>query len=152
MHDMHDLGNINSQNGLIDKIDMALGLHLLQNESNHVYRQTDEEGLVHMFWTLKENRKTHRDMKPKESMTGAPCKWTQLLCQDYICRFMERVELMGIYMFDAKSDMHIHHLHSTMLGTAEGVSYKDIWLGRMVFAHNHTDAVVYCVSHGRLCV
>jgi len=152
MRDMHDVGNVNSRDGLTDKIDVALGLHLSQNESDHVYRQTHEEGLVHMFRTLKENGKTHRDVEPKEGVTGAPRKWAQLLCQDYVWRFMERVEPMGIHMFDAKSDMRIHRLHSTMLGTAGGVSSKDVRSGRTAFAHDHTDPVVYRVSDGRLCV
>ena len=78
-----------------------------------------------MFRTLKESGKTHRDVEPKEGVTGAPRKWAELLSQDYVWSLMETTEPMGIHMFDAKSDMKIHRFHATMLGTAGGVSDDD---------------------------
>lgn len=104
-----------------DQINRALGLHLSQNESYHVYRQTPEEGLVHQFRTLLDDEKTYRDMEPKEGVTGTPRKWAELLAQDYVWDMMERLVPMGIHMFDSKSDMKLVKFYSTMLGTPGGV-------------------------------
>lgn len=137
---------MNSPDRLADKIDHALGLHLSENESDHVYRQTNEEGLVHMFRTLEESGKTYRDVEPKEGVTGAPRKWAELLSQDYVWRFMERAEPMGIHMFDAKSDMRLHRFHATMLGTGGGVSDVDVLAARTVCTHEDTQIVAYMVG------
>ena len=114
--------NRHSPRHITDQINRTLGLHLSQNESDHVYRQTPEEGLVHQFRTLHDEEKTYRDVEPKEGVTGAPRKWAELLSQDYIWDMIERLEPMGIHMFDGRSDMKLHRFHSTMLGTTGGVS------------------------------
>ncbi|KAF8429374.1 hypothetical protein L210DRAFT_931022 [Boletus edulis BED1] len=105
----------------LDKVTQEIGLHLSQNESDHVYRETPEEGLVHLFRTMKEGKKTHRDVDQKEGVTGSPRKWAELLSQDYFWEFMERVQPMGIHMFDGKSNMKLHRLHQTMFGPLGGI-------------------------------
>ena len=97
----------------------------MQNENKHVYRETPEEGLVHLFRTMKEGGKTHHDIDEKEGMTSAPHKWAELLNQDYFWEFMEHVEPMEIHMFDSKTNMKRHCLHKTMLGPAGRVSTTD---------------------------
>lgn len=97
-------------------MNQELGLHLSANKSNHVYCQTHKKGLVHIFRMLKESGKTHYNMESKESVTGAPCKWAELLSQDCVWLFMEPMEPMDICMFDVKLDMNIHRFHATLQG------------------------------------
>ena len=103
-------------------ITRELGLHLSENATDHVYRQTPEEGLVHRFRTEREKGATHRDSVLKDGVTGVPRKWAELLSQEYVWDFMERVEGMGIHMFDGRGDMKLNALHRTLLGPSGGVS------------------------------
>lgn len=106
----------------IDMVSEELGLHLSENQSEHVYRQTPEEGLIHTFRKMKVAKESHKDVELKEKVTGTPRMWADMLSQDYVWDFMERVEPMGIHMIDGKGDMSLNRLHRTMLGTSGGVS------------------------------
>lgn len=90
--------------------------------SEHVYRQTPEEGLVHRFRTMKVAGESFKEVELKEKVTGPPRMWADLLSQEYVWDFVERVEPMGIHMMDGKGDMMLGRLHRTLLGTAGGVS------------------------------
>ncbi|KAG6369867.1 hypothetical protein JVT61DRAFT_13428 [Boletus reticuloceps] len=104
-----------------DKIPRDVALHLSQNESEHVYRQTAEEGIMHMFRTMKANGKTYRDVEEIEGVRGNPRKWAELLAQDYVWEFMDRTESMGIHMFDGRQNMKMQRFHSTMMGPIGGI-------------------------------
>ncbi|KAF8123156.1 hypothetical protein EV363DRAFT_1102171, partial [Boletus edulis] len=105
----------------VDQINIELGLHLSQNESEHVYRETPEEALLHQFRTMQAKKETYLDVEQIDGVTGAPRKRAELLAQDYFWEFMERVESMGIHMFNGKSTMKMNCLHDTMLGPNGGI-------------------------------
>ncbi|KAG6379805.1 hypothetical protein JVT61DRAFT_10350 [Boletus reticuloceps] len=65
---------------------------------------------------MKEGKQTHHNVDEKEGVTASPCKWAELLSQDYFWQFMEHVQPMGIHMFDGKLNMKLHWLHKMMLG------------------------------------
>ena len=44
---------------------------------------------MHLFRMLKKSNKMYRDVESKEGVTGAPCKWAELLSQDYVWDAME---------------------------------------------------------------
>ncbi|KAG6370180.1 hypothetical protein JVT61DRAFT_12327 [Boletus reticuloceps] len=104
-----------------DKIPKDVALHLSQNESEHVYRQTAEEGIMHMFRTMKASGKTYRDVEEIEGVRGNPRKWAELLAQDYVWEFMDRTESMGIHMFDGRRNMKMQRFHGTMMGPLGGI-------------------------------
>ncbi|KAF8124615.1 hypothetical protein EV363DRAFT_1132290, partial [Boletus edulis] len=103
------------------QINRRLGMHLSENESDHVYRQTPEEGMLNMFRVLKEGKNTYRDVEPIQGVKGTPRKWVELLSQDYVWDMMERMEPMGIHMFDGSPQMKLHRFHGTMIGTGGGI-------------------------------
>ncbi|KAG6369061.1 hypothetical protein JVT61DRAFT_1888 [Boletus reticuloceps] len=103
------------------KVTDALGLHLAENESDHVFRQTPEEALLHLFKTMKVNGETYLDAEPKEGVKGTPRKCLELLSQEYVWETLERLEPTGIHMFDDRGDMKLNALWSTMLGTGGGI-------------------------------
>ncbi|KAG6371987.1 hypothetical protein JVT61DRAFT_9005 [Boletus reticuloceps] len=115
------------------KVDKALGLHLAENESDHVYRQTPEEGLLHTFRTMNVNGETCMDVEPKEGVKGAPRKCLELLSQDYVWELMKWIEPMGLHMFNSRADMKLHTFHNTMMGTGGGIiAYMVVQMERYV--------------------
>ncbi|KAF8122099.1 hypothetical protein EV363DRAFT_1301405 [Boletus edulis] len=86
-------------------VTLDLGLHLSENQSEHVYRQTPEEALIHLFRTMKVAEKTHLDIDLMDGMTGTPQLCADMLSQEYIWDFIER----------------LMQLHCTLLGTSGGV-------------------------------
>ncbi|KAF8431107.1 hypothetical protein L210DRAFT_3508067 [Boletus edulis BED1] len=102
-------------------VTLDLGLHLSENQSEHVYRQTPEEALIHLFRTMKVAEKTHLDVDLMDGVTGTPRLCADMLSQEYIWDFIERVEPMGLHMINGKHDMKLMRLHRTLLGTSGGV-------------------------------
>ncbi|KAF8432328.1 hypothetical protein L210DRAFT_3763940 [Boletus edulis BED1] len=103
------------------QVTLDLGLHLSENMSEHVYRQTPEEGLIHTFRTMNVAKKTHLDVDLMDGVTGTPRMCADMLSQEYIWDFMEIVEPMGIHMIDGKRNMTLKRLHRTLLGTSGGI-------------------------------
>ncbi|KAF8124618.1 hypothetical protein EV363DRAFT_1299778 [Boletus edulis] len=90
------------------KINDSLGLHLAENESDHIYRQTPEEALA-----------TH--VQNDERVKGAPRKCSELLSQEYVWEMLEWLEPMGIHMFNDRKEMKLNMFRDMMLGTGGGL-------------------------------
>lgn len=133
-------------------VDEPLGLYLSKNKTEHTYNQTPEEGLVHLFRETKAKGGTHREIEVNDSLNRAPGKWQDLLSQDYVWKFMQCIEPMGIHMLDRKGDMKLAAFHTRMLGPSGGVSKVNEAETDIDLLFTLLDHILYDGSHGKLCM
>lgn len=99
-----------------------IALHLSKNETEHTYKQTPEEALLHDFRVLKSNGKTFKDVTdPADGVNKTPRKCADLLSQDYVWELLTRTVPMGIHFFDSKGELKLKQFHNRMMGTSGGV-------------------------------
>ena len=58
-----------------------LGLHLLENQSEHIYWQISKKGLIYMFKMMKVAGESYKNIKLREKVMDMTCMWAAMLLQ-----------------------------------------------------------------------
>ncbi|KAG6373147.1 hypothetical protein JVT61DRAFT_6758 [Boletus reticuloceps] len=81
---------------------------------------------------MKVNKEMYMDAKPKEGVKVVPCKYSELLSQEYIWEMLKQLEPMEIHMFNDHKEMKLNMFQDMMLGTGRGISLNSKIIVHMV--------------------
>ncbi|KAI6001145.1 hypothetical protein EDC04DRAFT_2908696 [Pisolithus marmoratus] len=101
-------------------IDKSLALHILRNETKHIYMESPMEGLIQLFKIMKAQGSNYWQVKLVPQSKGNASKQRELLRQDYVWEMLTQFDTAGMHYWHADF-MQFSEFYSTMMSSYGGM-------------------------------
>ncbi|KAI6043293.1 hypothetical protein EDC04DRAFT_2891139 [Pisolithus marmoratus] len=101
-------------------IDESLALHILWNETKHIYMESPMEGLIQLFKIMKAQGSDYWQVKLVPQSKGNTSKQRELLRQDYVWEMLSQFNTAGMHYWHADF-MQFSEFYSMMMSSYGGM-------------------------------